>query len=134
MFFAWIFDWLLTAEMTATAGHAHDHEHWISVVSGLILLALISSFAWKDLSRWVRNRSSIDSNLPKHEINIEGMTCGGCVDKLETAIRKSEGVDSVRIELQSGVATIVGQPKIEEIQRLIQSLGFQVAQSSAQQN
>jgi copper chaperone CopZ len=54
------------------------------------------------------------------------MTCGGCVDKIESAIRKSEGVESIQIDLKSGIATVFGKPKREELERLIMSLGFQV--------
>ena len=126
MFFAWMFDWLLTATVVSSESHVHQHQTWWAIASGLILLAMIVKFAWSDLQRWMRNRREIPGDLPAVKIPIQGMTCGGCVDKIESAIRKSEGVESIRIDLGTGIATIVGSPKIDEIQRLIQSLGFHV--------
>jgi hypothetical protein len=126
MFFAWMFDWLLTADVTAHSGHAHDHQNWWSVASALILLAMIASFAWRDMLRWWRKHAVKSSDAAKIEISIQGMTCGGCVDRLESAIKKSEGVESVSVELKSGIATILGQPHLDEVKRLIKSLGFNV--------
>lgn len=127
MFFAWVFDWLLTAEVGIASGHTHDHQNWWSVSSALILLAMMVSFAWSDMSRWWRKQLAKASDEPKIEISILGMTCGGCVDRIESAIRKSKGVESVNVELKSGLATIIGKPQLDEIKRLIRSLGFQVA-------
>ena len=126
MFFAWMFDWLLTANVVSSDSHAHDHQTWWAIASGLILLTMVVQFAWSDVSRWWRSRTQPDSDVPRFEIPIQGMTCGGCVDKIETVIRKSEGVESIRIDLKSGIATVFGKPNIEELERLIQSLGFQV--------
>ena len=127
MVFAWLFDWLLTADVAARTSHAHDHQSWWSIFSALILLVLMLSFAWSDLMRWWRKRTMQSSRAPKIKIRIGGMTCGGCVDRIESVIRKSEGVESVSVELKSGIATIVGTAGRDEIKRLIRSLGFQVS-------
>lgn len=127
MLFAWMFDWLLTADVAIHSDHAHEHQNWWSVTSGLILIAMIVSFAWNDGLRWWRKRMMKSTDAPKIEISIHGMTCGGCVDRIESALKNSEGVESVSVELKSGLATIVGAPKLDEINRLIRSLGFQIA-------
>jgi len=130
MIFAWLFDWLLTATVSSQHSHAHDHNNWWSMASALVLLAMIASFAWKDASRWLRNKNSSNEAGPNVKLSIEGMTCGGCVDKLETAIRKTEGVDSVNVELKTGIATIFGKPSLTELKQLIQRLGFRVVGES----
>ncbi len=126
MFFAWMFDWLLTANVVSSDSHAHNHQAWWAIGSGLILSVMVAQFAWSDFARWWRGRTQYDSDVPRLEIPIQGMTCGGCVDKIESAIRKSEGVESIQIDLKSGIATVFGKPKLEELERLIMSLGFQV--------
>jgi copper chaperone CopZ len=60
------------------------------------------------------------------KLKISGMTCGGCVNKLESAIRKMEGVESVVVELGEGIATIQGEPHQEQLRQLVRRLGFQV--------
>lgn len=127
MLFAWMFDWLLTADVAIDVDHAHEHQNWWSVASALILLAMILSFTVRDVSRWWRTRKMKSSEVPRIEIAILGMTCGGCVDRIESAIKKSRGVESVSVELKSGLATIVGQPNPDEIKRVIRSLGFKIA-------
>lgn len=51
MLFASFFDWVITSSVSNSALHAHDHTHWISVVSAIILLGLIGWFAWEKLQR-----------------------------------------------------------------------------------
>lgn len=126
MVFAWMFDWLLTAEVATHSPHDHDHKNWWAIGSAVLLLAMVASFIWKDVMRWSNSRKMVDSNAEKILISITGMTCGGCVDRLESAIRKTAGVESVNVELKSGLATIFGKPKLDEMVQLIQSLGFQV--------
>ena len=134
MLFAWMFDWLITADVAAHTDHAHEHLEWWSVASAVILIAMILSFAIRDGLRWWRAQKMKSSVAPKIEIAIDGMTCGGCVDRIESALKSSEGVESVSVELKSGLATIVGKPKLDEIKRLICSLGFQIAWTGKKDN
>lgn len=43
-------------------------------------------------------------------LHIEGMSCAGCVAKIEKAIGDLPGISSVRIDLDTGQATIAYQP------------------------
>ena len=45
--------------------------------------------------------------MKKCEINIEGMTCSACAVHVEDAVKKLEGVDSVRVSLLTNKAQIV---------------------------
>ena len=130
MALAWMFDWLLTATVATDASHVHDHNNWWSIASAVFLIAMIASFAWKDGSRWLRgrrikaNQESVGGQQLK--IGVKGMTCGGCVDKLETALNQTPGVESVFVDLKNEVATINGQPNLSEIKQLVDRLGFRV--------
>ena len=132
---AWMFEWLLTSTVSTGAGHVHDHRNWWSIASAAILLAMIASFAWKDTKRWLRGRQFkanqesgelASGSQQQLKLGVQGMTCGGCVDKLETALKKTPGVDSVYVDLKNEVATIGGQPNLSEIKQLIDRLGFRV--------
>ena len=126
---AWMFDWLLTATVSTGPGHVHEHRNWWSIGSAILLLAMIASFAWRDAERWLRGRRINANQRPADQqlkIGVQGMTCGGCVDKLETALNQTPGVESVHVDLKNEVATINGQPNLSEIKQLIDRLGFQV--------
>ncbi len=128
MAFAWMFDWLLMANVSATSGHAHDHENWWSIASAALLLLMVGYFIFERLSARFRRRAQrhpMGSNSSEIKLLIEGMTCGGCVGKLESAIGKMAGVESVSVELRSGEATVVGSTNLAEVQSTIKSLGFQ---------
>jgi uncharacterized membrane protein YraQ (UPF0718 family)/copper chaperone CopZ len=130
MSFAWLFDWLLSAEVSASASaHVHDHEGWLAVASGCVLLAIIVVFAGQDvLSRWRRWQVS-RMDVPKLELAIQGMTCGGCVNKVESSLLKIEGVESVSVDLAAAKVTLVGKPDMDEVRGRIESLGFGVGVS-----
>lgn len=42
----------------------------------------------------------------KTRLRIEGMTCGGCVDRVERALRNVTGVTEAQVNLSSGIATV----------------------------
>lgn len=129
MIFAWLFDWLLTATVTTGDAHDHNHNHWLSIVSGAVLAGMMIVFAIADLIRWWNRRRLLGRQFDADEVmhlRIGGMTCGGCVSKLESALGKSAGVESVSVELSSGIATIVGHPQRQAIVDRVAQLGFQV--------
>ena len=126
MIFAWLFDWLLTATVAGVGSHAHDHNNWWSILSAVILTLMIASFAWNDLQRWMRSRIQKSPDSPHVTVSIEGMTCGGCVNKLEKAIEKNSGVESVVVELKTGSATIFGSPSLAEIAEIVERSGFKM--------
>lgn len=130
MAFAWLFDQLLTATVSTHAGHDHDHNHWWAIASGVVLLMMILNFARLDVQRWIRKYQHRRSSEDQTQFEIAGMTCEGCVGKLENAIQKSAGIDSVSIELKSGLATMVGSPNLVEIKQLVTKLGFEVVEDS----
>ena len=59
--------------------------------------------------------------------NVQGMNCNHCKVNVEKAIRSVRGVESVTVDLQSGVATVVGDNVSDEDVRLaVESIGFSV--------
>ena len=131
MTFAWLFDQILTAKISSHSGHDHEHNNWWSIASGIVLTIMILNFALQDAMRVFKkysHRAAADEDLT--QIQIEGMTCNGCVGKLETELQKNAGVDSVSIELKSGLATMVGSPDLEEIHSVVRKLGFEVVEES----
>lgn len=59
--------------------------------------------------------------------DIQGMSCAGCVARIEKAVTALPGISSVRVDLDSGQATIAYQPtKVsdEQIREQIVTAGY----------
>jgi hypothetical protein len=61
--------------------------------------------------------------------HIDGMTCNHCRANAEKVIRTVKGVESVSVDLQSGIATVVGD-NIDDaaIREAVESIGFTLKQ------
>lgn len=61
-------------------------------------------------------------------INVEGMTCGHCVNAVQTEVGKLEGVTDVSVDLGSGQVTIVAdnEPDAGALQEAVEEAGFEV--------
>ncbi len=60
-------------------------------------------------------------------INIEGMTCGGCVASVHTATADIDGLDNISIELADNQATVTfddSKTSAEKIAAAIDEAGF----------
>ena len=57
--------------------------------------------------------------------HIKGMTCNHCRSNAEKAIRSVKGVESVSVDLQSGVATVIGDDIDDNaVKEAVESIGF----------
>jgi cation transport ATPase len=64
---------------------------------------------------------------------VQGMDCASCVAKIETAVRRVEGVGDVKVGLQSETLTVgfTGAPRNGAVERAVRSRGFRVAPLTA---
>ncbi|MFQ4149525.1 heavy-metal-associated domain-containing protein [Arthrobacter sp. LAPM80] len=63
---------------------------------------------------------------------VEGLTCGHCVQTVETAVRAVAGVDSASITLVAGGASamaVSGQATEEDIRAAVAAAGYTVTES-----
>jgi copper chaperone len=61
-------------------------------------------------------------------IGVDGMTCGHCVNAVQTEVGKLDGVTDVQVDLSSGQVTIVAdrEPSAEELQAAVEEAGYEV--------
>lgn len=67
-------------------------------------------------------------------INIEGMTCGGCVQSIHNATAGIEGLDTMTVELASNQATVTFDDSLtsaEKIAEAIDDAGFDASVANA---
>jgi copper chaperone len=63
------------------------------------------------------------------DLNIEGMTCNGCVKNVTGVLQKVPGVASVEVSLEQKRATIVYNPSLAEpgqFKAAVEEAGFDV--------
>lgn len=60
-------------------------------------------------------------------LKIEGMGCSGCVNSVEQAILDVEHVESVNVDLDSGIAKIIyrdDEPAAESLKKAVEDAGY----------
>ena len=63
-------------------------------------------------------------------LNIQGMTCGGCVKSVTNALQRKEGVEKVEVLLEQGKATVDYDPAQTSPQQLVEvvdDIGFEAS-------
>lgn len=63
--------------------------------------------------------------MDTYTIEVEGMSCGGCVLSVEKAAQSVPGVQAVRVSLVERTATVEGPPETRErVVLAIEGAGF----------
>ncbi|MBO7373901.1 MAG: sulfite exporter TauE/SafE family protein [Oscillospiraceae bacterium] len=67
----------------------------------------------------------------KQSFQIRGMYCPNCEKRITTALKKLEGVKSVRVDYASGCAEIESKKALdrEQLQSILQGLGYELSDS-----
>jgi copper chaperone len=63
-------------------------------------------------------------------INVEGMTCGGCVASVTKAIQRLDGVEQANVSLESNIASVIyddTKTNEEAIKQAVRDAGYEVA-------
>ena len=66
----------------------------------------------------------------KTEVKVEGMHCGHCAAKVETAVKALNGVKSVKADPQSGSVEIVSASPLDLalVAQAVERIGFKMVQ------
>ena len=123
---AFLFDWVLGGSVNSSGIHGHHHQNWWSMLSSVVVLLLIGQIIAKRFITTEHQTS--DSTI---EISVEGMHCGNCANRVETAVSKLDGVDSIRVDLGKGIASINGDAPVDLLESVIEGLGFKAKRAKA---
>ena len=126
IFFGWLFDFVISAEHTKFI-HQHPGTNWFSVVTALILIALLLFLVISNLYR------KFFAGISKHEeeemltLNIEGMTCQHCVMNVTKALKAVPGVVSVKVSLDKNMAYVDGEVEAGALIKSVIDAGYQAS-------
>lgn len=127
---AWLFDFVLSPEVAAVAHVGHDHAGPIALASAVVLLGTLAFFAAEELRSLLRSKPAVQEGAQC--LAVDGLTCGGCVRKLEGALGALEGVEAVVVDRSEdsarGTATVQGQVDPAVLQSAVRGAGFSVVE------
>jgi copper chaperone CopZ len=66
------------------------------------------------------------------ELKVEGMTCDGCVRSVERKLSKVAGVESARVDLGAGKATVEyddSQARADQLIAAVEQIGYHASQA-----
>jgi copper ion binding protein len=66
------------------------------------------------------------------ELQVKGMTCQGCVRRIEMKLSKVPGVESAHVNLGAGKATVEyddSRANIDQLIGAVEQIGFQVVRT-----
>ena len=123
--------------LAATSHLAHVHEvGLLGAVGGGALLLILGYFAFEELRAWSRQRARLstsaaqadEEDLPELRVPVEGITCGGCVRKLQGRLAETEGILDVEVvkdeDAPKGIAIVRGHIDLDSIHEKIREAGY----------
>ncbi len=107
-------------------GADHGHHAWWAVVSGATLLVFTLRYGLQRLRAFGATDSARKAAATgaSYELEVEGMTCGGCVRKVEGALRETPGVVAAFVEREPGRAVVEGTAAPEMLVEAVRRVGF----------
>ena len=92
--------------------------------SGWLLAATVLYFAFDDARRFFNQRKVAQQSHLAQELPVQGMTCMGCVGKLERHLKEVPGVTQVSVSLDESKAIVVGAVEHATLITTIEAAGF----------
>ena len=114
-----LFDWLLTATVSSGESHGHHHQTWWSILSAFVLSGLILFVAAKSLLGSAGTLEDVSL-----ELDVDGIHCQNCENKIEKAIGAMDGVTGVSADATTNKVQIAGEVSREEILKVLGGIGF----------
>lgn len=64
------------------------------------------------------------TNLPLHQLEVEGSHCNGCVKKIEQALCSVSGVAEASMDLATGIASVIGDVDSKDLIEALDRVGY----------
>lgn len=121
------FDFVIQTPETIV-GHSHSSHHWVSMLSGGVLLLATLWVGIRDLRNRMLRFKKVDQTREHMTLAVSGMTCGGCVNKVSRILNELDDVHGVKVELEAGKADVYGTPAFAAVETALKEHGFQAKQ------
>jgi hypothetical protein len=103
----------------------HHSEGLIPLLSTVILLGFFAWFVWEEIQKRVLIYSgSWEGEEAGISVPVSGMSCGGCTNRLSTAINNMEDVEKSLVTLEPGHLKVWGKVDLKSVLATIEGAGF----------
>ena len=120
-----LFDSLIVDSKDIVMPHEHGEAWWV-IASAITLTILLFKFLIDDLRAWGTAAAPVTESKATMAIPVEGMTCGGCVAKLQKRLLATDGIHSATVSLEPGQARIESDLETSAVEAIIREAGFKV--------
>ncbi len=118
----WAFDSVL-ASAASMPMHDHSQANWLETASAIVLTAMLVWFAIDDLR--ARFRKPAPEGAAMREYTVEGMTCQGCVRKLERSL-DGGGIAGYEVSLDAGLLRVASEVPPARVEALVNEAGYRI--------
>ena len=126
--FGFIINKFIIINSSAISHHMH-HDSWIHLISGVLLLVICLYAILKKINIH-DSLEELDEKPDLHFI-VKGMTCNHCKETVLEAINACDGINDIKINLESGQTYIFGSEiNKEKIFQSINNVGFSIGENS----
>lgn len=109
-----------------SAAVAHHHTAWWSVAGAIVGLIAFAGFAVEAIVDRVRRRAA-PADAPIIDLDVQGITCGGCARKVDAALREVDGVERVEVDVASGRTRVSGSAATPALLARLDDAGYPAA-------
>jgi len=124
--FGLAFDAVLASVATNAPGVHGETFAWWEVASAVVLLAATAWLAFGDLRRLAGRWSASRATGRALVLTVDGMTCGHCAAKVETAARSVPGVAAVTASVDERRLLVKGAVDEAALRQAVEAAGFAV--------
>jgi len=95
-----------------------------TIVTVIVLTATIAAAAFLlSTAKASYGTGSDQTNLSKVVLNVEGMTCSGCVYTIKSSLSGFEGIQDIQVDVSAGLAYVTYDArKLGEVDKLAQAI------------
>jgi len=104
-----------------------------SLLFTILALAFFTILGCKGKETKPLTQTVKEGEFTKCVLKVDGMTCGGCVDRVKTMLKENKGIKSTEVSLEPGQAVVKFDPALiskEKIIASINQLGFAASKKS----
>lgn len=96
---------------------------WFNIIcTTVMLLLLVNAMIMRFMHKGRKNGTEVQTGTRTYR--IEGLRCNKCKANAEKAIASLDGIESVSIDLPTGMAEITGTAEEAEIAKALENIGF----------
>jgi len=125
----WAFDFVLADGVAGGGGSVEHHGAGVvTIAATVVFLLMLAWFAVADLRNVVgRLLAPKAGALPSVDVAVEGLTCNGCVRKLETQLRALPNVGAVEVTREPHGRARVEGLELAKVREAIRTAGYEPA-------